>query len=148
MFQKSQERRKFVKAAIREGEAPAEPSSRVTLIGRSGSAGASPSLQGVVNDILRTGLPHSLTDDDVTMESAHGFFGSSPVLVMISCVFNTKHGAVRLTEQPFINVGVRLPSSDSESQHRSHRFSGVSPGTESGLLPQDSRSAVLPSSLR
>ena len=84
MFQESQERRNLVKATIREGEAPAEPSSRATLIGRSGSAGASPSLQGVANDLLRTGLPHLITDDDVTMESVHGFFGSIHSLVMIS----------------------------------------------------------------
>jgi hypothetical protein len=92
MFPESQERGRFVKAEIREGEAPAEPSSWATLIGGSGSAGASPSLPGVLNDILRTGMPHSLTDDDATMESVHGFFGSSHLLVMISCVFNTKTG--------------------------------------------------------
>ena len=96
MFLESQERRKFVKAAIREGEAPAEPTSWTTMIGRSGSAGASPSLPGIANDILQTGMPHSLTDDAVTMESVHGFFGSSHLLVMISCVFNTKHGDVQL----------------------------------------------------
>ena len=96
MFLESQERRTFVKAAIREGEASAEPTSWTTMIGRSGSAGASPSLQGIANDILQTGLPNSLIDDDVTMESVHGFFGSSHLLVMISCVFNTKHGDVQL----------------------------------------------------
>ncbi|MFN8708113.1 MAG: hypothetical protein ACK50J_15660, partial [Planctomyces sp.] len=59
MFLESQETRKFVKASIREGEAPAEPPSWTTMIGQSGSAGASPSLQGVENDILQTGFNRS-----------------------------------------------------------------------------------------
>ncbi len=109
---------------MREGEAPAEPSSRATLIGRSDSAGASPSLQGVVNDILRTGLPHSLTDDEVTMESVHGFFGSSHLLVIISCVFNTKHGAVRL--ERVTKPG--LAPAESLKRLRTVTFKGVRPG--------------------
>jgi len=64
MFSETPQRRKFAKAAIREGEAPAEPSSWATLSGRSGSAGASPSLQGAAIDFLRTGLLHWLKSFD------------------------------------------------------------------------------------
>jgi len=39
--------------------------------------------------------PDWLVDDYVTMESVHGLFGSGHLLVMIDCVFNTKHGAVQ-----------------------------------------------------
>ncbi|MFN8709561.1 MAG: hypothetical protein ACK50J_22995 [Planctomyces sp.] len=124
MFQESQEKRKLAKAAIREGEAPAEPSSRTTLIGRSGSAGASPSLQGVVNDILRTGLPHSLTDDEVTMELVHNFVGTSLLLVIISCVFNTKYGAVQL--ERVTKPG--LASAESLKRLRKVTFKGACPG--------------------
>jgi len=96
MFSESQQRRKLVKAAIREGEAPAEPSSWVTSNGRSGSAGASPSLQGAAIDFPRTGLPDGLTDDFLSMEI------STRLICLKLCVgndfrrINTKYGAVRL----------------------------------------------------
>jgi hypothetical protein len=81
----------------REGEAPSEPSSSMTLTGRSGSAGASPSLPSrFYIDFPRTGLPHWLPDDYLTMGSVHGFFGSSHVLVKTSCVFNTISGPFHL----------------------------------------------------
>jgi hypothetical protein len=79
-------------------------------LSRTGSAGASPSLQGAAIDFPRTGLPDWLTDDYLTMESSLGFFGSSHSLVMISCVFSIKHGAVQL------NLESDLP--DSFVHHR------------------------------
>jgi hypothetical protein len=77
MFSGIHQRWKSLKAASREGEAPAEPSSLVTLVGRSGSAGASPSQYG-----------SACEQDDL--------FGSRHLLVATSCDFNTEHGAVRL----------------------------------------------------
>jgi hypothetical protein len=44
------QRRKSIKASIREGEAPAEPSPWATFSAQSGSAGASPSLHGASAD--------------------------------------------------------------------------------------------------
>jgi hypothetical protein len=92
----TQQRWKSVKIAGREGEAPAEPFSRATSSGRSGSAGASPSLQGSAIDSLRTGLPHWLTNHHQNRESEYGQFGLSYLLEMISRVFNTERGAVQL----------------------------------------------------
>jgi hypothetical protein len=116
MFSETQQSWKFVKAATyREGEAPAEPSSWSTSSRRSGSAGASPSLQGTANDFPRTGSPDWLTDDAATTESVHGFFGSSHLPVMISGVFNTKHGAVQSESldsalcQMFLNLRISPP---------------------------------------
>ncbi|MFN8705669.1 MAG: hypothetical protein ACK50J_03245, partial [Planctomyces sp.] len=63
--------------------APAEPFSMATSSGRSGSAGASPSLQGSAIDSLRTGLPRWLKDHHERMESEYGQSGTSYLLEII-----------------------------------------------------------------
>jgi hypothetical protein len=59
MFFGQEMKGEFRQGRDRESKAPAGPSLWVTLIGRSGSADALPSVQGVAIDFLRTGLPYS-----------------------------------------------------------------------------------------
>ncbi|MFN9968928.1 MAG: hypothetical protein ACK58T_03430, partial [Phycisphaerae bacterium] len=77
----------------------------------------SPSLQGSGIDLRQTGYTHGLAENDKTMESEYGEFGSTHLFKIISSDLNTEQGAVplaRVSKRPLVTFQLQLLRCPSE----------------------------------